>query len=460
MNDPQDSGMLSPAWAGIRVASLDDASWIRAMLRTEVALANAQARLGLLPLDSARTIESTARDLSVDPRVVASGVHDNSNPAIPLVQELQRAVEIAAPGVGDHVHLGATSQDVLDTAAMLVSMNALYELEHLLGTIRAGVVRLIDEHGDLPMAGRTIGQHAVPVTFGVKASAWLNGLVDAERRVSDLIERGLPVSLAGAAGTLAAYGGYGDQTLGDPLDPFDLVDAVADELGLDPHYQPWHTVRTPLADLASCLSLVNGVLGKIAADVQVMSRTEVGEVSEGADGISTAMPQKQNPVKTTLVLAASRQVPALCLVVLQAMMAEDERPVGAWQSEWQPLREAWRCILGSASHTRELVDGLQIHEAAIDRNLRSSGAGIVAERINIALAPLIGKLEAKSVVRQVVLQHRGAGGALRDALHEAIATRGGDPSRIDLAELLDPRSYVGSARGITNRALARSGALD
>lgn len=459
----QDSGMLSPGWADTDVEVVSDRAWIDAALRVESALAHCQARAGIIPASAANIIEHIASQLRIDPRSLAGGVRTASNPAIELVQQLQRATDDHTPGTSDYVHLGATSQDILDSASMLVATNALLTLEVSLGTIRQGLVALIEEHGNLPMAGRTVSQHAVPITFGVKASAWLNAIIDAEQHVSAIIERGLPLSLAGASGTLAAFGAYGAQATGADYDPFPLVTDVAEELGLHPHYQPWHTIRTPIAELGSALALVSGAFGKIAADVHVMSRTEIAEVSEGhgADaGFSSSMPQKRNPVATVLVLAAARQVPAHTMVLHQAMVAEDERTVGAWQSEWQPLREALRLVLGSATHVADMVGGLVIDGERMLENLRSTGVGVVSERLNATLMPLLGKLRAKQVLRELMLADDGDTAVTLAKLRSELARLGVDTAALDLEALLDPRDYLGASAEITRRALQRNTALD
>jgi 3-carboxy-cis,cis-muconate cycloisomerase len=462
MIDESDSGMLSPGWAHVDVTVVSDRAWIEAALRVEVALARSQARLGIIPEPAADTIETVADSLQIDPRTLAQGVYEASNPAISLVQQLQNAVEKVSPGTGDFVHLGATSQDVLDSATMLVCTRALIELQDTLGEVRTQLVRRIVEHGDTAMAGRTVTQHAVPITFGVKAATWLNGIIDAETEVRTLLDAGLPLSLAGASGTLAAYSEYAAQATGRAFDPFLLVDAVADELGLNAHYQPWHTARTPIAKIGGALAIVSGTLGKIASDIHVMSRTEIGEVSEGQGengGISSSMPQKQNPAKTVLVLAAAKQVPAHALVLYQSMLAEDERSTGSWQSEWQPLRDALRLVLGSSSHTADLLRNLSINTEAMRRNLGSTGAAIVSERLNVALTPLVGKLRAKQILRRLLLGNDDRE-VVVSKLRSELSDLRVDMRALDINGLLSVEEYVGVSARIAHRAIIRSESMD
>lgn len=460
MIDESDSGMLSPGWANVEVNNIvGDRAWIDAALQVEVALAQCQAELGIIPSEAATTIENIAGSLQVDPRALAEGVYETSNPAIRLIQLLQMAVDEASPGTSDYVHLGATSQDILDTASMLVCRQALFVLQDNLGAIRASLVKIISRHGESPMVGRTISQHAVPITFGVKASAWLNAVIDAEEEVQSILNGGLPLSLAGAAGTLAAFGEYGSHATGAPFDPFVLVDAVAEKLDLRAHYQPWHTVRTPILKIASMLALVSGALGKVAADIHVMSRTEIAEVAEGqsgSSGVSSSMPQKTNPVKTVLVLAAARQIPAYTLILLQSMVAEDERPVGAWQAEWQPLRDALRLVLGSSSHMAELLANLRVDEDRMQNNLTSTGGAVISERLNVALTPLVGKLHAKEILRRILIDENAEPATLATTLRRELANYGVNHAELDLDALFTIEDYVGSSSEITRRALLRN----
>lgn len=454
------SGMMSPGWAGTDADSLvGDHAWITAALRFEAALARCQARLGIIPESAAETIETVARSLSVDAREMEHGVYATSNPAIPLIQGLQRAVDGRSPGTSDYVHLGATSQDAADSASMLVCTRALTDLRDTLGHIRQRIAQLIEEHGDSPMVGRTLSQHAVPITFGAKAATWLNLVADAEGEVRELVDAGLPLALGGASGTLAAYGEYARQATGASFDPFRLVDAVAAELGLASHYQPWHTARTPIARIAGALAIVTGALGKIAADIHVMCRTEVGEVGEGlpeGGGISSSMPQKQNPVKTVLVSAAARQMPAHTLVLFQSMISEDERPAGAWQAEWQPLSDAFRLALGSSSHMRELVRDLRVDTARMRGNLVIGGASVLSERLNVHLAPLVGRLKAKELLTELVSEGPPDPAELAPRLRAALAEHGADTAALDVEGLLTVEDYVGASAEIARRALQRS----
>ncbi len=342
-----DAGLLSPVRAGTAAEALTgDAAWLRALLDAEAALARAQARLGLVPADAADAITQAARAARPDPAGLARRARGAGNPVVPLVADL-RAL---AGDAGRHVHHGATSQDVMDTAAMLVAARTRREIAGTLDRVLALLAGLAERHRDTPMPGRTLSRQALPTTFGLKTAQWLLGCLDARDRLAAVA---LPVQLGGAVGTLAAYGADGPA----------LADAFADELGLDRAVLPWHTRRTPIAELGTALSLVTGALGKIATDVTLLAQSEVDELAEPAApgrGGSSAMPHKRNPALATLVRSAALQVPAQVQVLLTAQAAGHERPAGEWHAEWQPLRECLRLTGGAAATTAELLDGLEV----------------------------------------------------------------------------------------------------
>jgi 3-carboxy-cis,cis-muconate cycloisomerase len=287
----------------------------------------------------------------------------------------------------------------------------------------------------------------VPTTFGLKAAGWLSLVLDAIERLEALV---LPAELAGAAGTLAAYVEYG--RLAGVSGGVALIAPFAEELGLAEPVAPWHTVRTPVLDVGNALQFAAGALGKIGIDVQVLSRTEIGEVAEpAADGRggSSAMPQKRNPVLATLIVTAARQVPAYVSVLAASMVAEDERPGGAWHAEWQTLREALRLVGGAACTAAELVEGLEVFPSRMAANLALSNGAIVSERLNVALAPVLGKAAAKKVLAEAAREAAATGKSLREALAGRIEIE------LPLDDLLDPAHYIGDAPALVDRVLRR-----
>ncbi|MFL1378702.1 3-carboxy-cis,cis-muconate cycloisomerase [Nocardiopsis protaetiae] len=445
-----DSGLLSPVYAGTPVeAAVDDRAWLRALLEAEAALARAQARLGTVPTDAAEAITEAARSAPFDVREIALASRESANPVIAVVGALTAAVRDRDGGAAEYVHRGSTSQDVFDTAAMLVCCRAVELVRADLGRTADALARLAREHRDTPMAGRTLALHAVPTTFGLKAAGWRLLVLDAAERLRSVRT---PVSLGGAAGTLAGYleyapgldpGGYADR----------LTAAYAEETGLDVPVLPWHALRTPVADLASALSFTAAALGKIAADVQVLVRTEIGEVGEPAvagRGASSAMPHKRNPVLATLIRSAALRVPALASVLHLCVSAEDERSAGVWHAEWAPLRDCLRLTGGAAHTAAELAAGLVVHADRMRANLDLTGGAVVTERVAAALAPELGKAAAKDLLGGLAARAAAGGRPLADLL------AGAAPevlSRERAADLLDPAAYTGAAGHLVDRAL-------
>ncbi|WP_369031856.1 3-carboxy-cis,cis-muconate cycloisomerase [Streptomyces adonidis] len=440
--DDADTGLLSPGWAGSPAASAtSDTAYLRALLDAEAALTRAQAGLGLAPAEAATAVDAAAdQAASFDVRSIALRARSGGNPVIPLVADLTAAV---GAEYGPYVHRGATSQDILDTATMLVAARTLdLVLADLDRTARA-LARLAAEHRDTAMPGRTLTQHAVPTTFGLKAAGWRSLVLDARDRLT-AVRHTLPAQLGGAAGTLAAFAAYGT------TDSQALVAAYARELGLAEPLSPWHTLRTPVADLAGALAFTAGALGKIAADVLTLARTEIAEVSEGSGGGSSAMPHKANPVRSTLIAAAARRAPQLAATLYGALVAEDERPAGAWHAEWEPLRELLRVTGGAARDAVELTGGLRVHADTMHQHLGLTHGLIVSERLAAELAPVLGRARAKALLTEVAARTYSEGRTLAELLAE-------EPELKDLPldDLTDPARYTGSAGDLTDRALER-----
>ncbi|WP_328907131.1 3-carboxy-cis,cis-muconate cycloisomerase [Streptomyces sp. NBC_00234] len=442
-----DVGLLAPGRAGSPAESAtSDTAFLRAMLNAEAALTRAQAAMGLAPREAADAVTGAARAERFDVRDLALRARGGGNPVIPLVADLTAAVPEAHAA---YVHRGATSQDILDTAAMLVASRTLSLLLDDLDRTAEALARLAAEHRDTPMPGRTLSQHAVPTTFGLKAAGWRSLVLDARDRLA-VVRAALPAQLGGAAGTLAAFDAYAQV----PGAGMRLVSAFAAELGLAEPALPWHTLRTPVADLAGALAFTAGALGKIAADVLLLARTETGEVSEGAGGGSSAMPHKANPVRATLLAAAARRAPALAAVLYGSLVAEDERPAGAWHAEWETLRDLLRLTGGAARDAAELAAGLRVHPTRMREHLDLTGGLIVSERLTAVLAPRLGRARARRLLDEVARTSRTTGAALADVLSEALA---GEPEAkdLDLHALTDPTHYTGAAGALTDRALER-----
>ncbi|MFE5917435.1 3-carboxy-cis,cis-muconate cycloisomerase [Streptomyces sp. NPDC056468] len=424
-----ETGLLAPGWTGSPAASATgDSAYLQALLDAEAALTRAQAALGQAPAEAARAVTEAAEATRFDVRSLAERARTGANPVIPLVADLTQAV---GEEYGPYVHRGATSQDILDTATMLVAARTLDLVPADLDRTQQALAGLAAEHRDTAMPGRTLTQHAVPTTFGLKAAGWRSLVLDARDRVT-AVRDSLPAQLGGAAGTLAAFGTYGAS------DPTALPAAYARELGLRAPELPWHTLRTPIADLAGCLAFTAGALGKLAVDVLTLSRTEIAEVAEGSGGGSSAMPHKSNPVRSTLIASAARRAPQLAATLYGSLAAEDERPAGAWHAEWEPLRDLLRLVGGAARDAVELTGGLRVAADVMREHLDLTHGLIVSERLSAELAPVLGRARAKELLTRLASEGRPLGEA---------------PELADVD--LDPTHYTGSAGALTDRALER-----
>ncbi|XAS69788.1 lyase family protein [Micrococcaceae bacterium Sec5.7] len=467
-----DVGLLSPVSASPAVAALTgDRAVLAAILAVEAGWAKVLEKAGLAPAGSAAIVAAAADVSRYDVADIAVRAQGGANPVIPLLADLREQVKaldtapdtdnISAAGIDamSAVHTSLTSQDVLDTALMLLAGNAVSALlTDIRGTTTA-LADLAEQHADTLCVGRSLTQHSLPFTFGLKAAQWFHGVAAAARRL-EAIE--LPVQFGGAAGTLAAGTVL---TSASAVTPFDLADALAAELGLAPAPAPWHTNRLAVSSLGDSLAAVLDALGKIAADVLFLSRPEVAELAEpraAGRGVSSAMPQKQNPVLSVLVRSAALQAPGLAAQLhLAAANFNDERPDGAWHTEWPAIRQLLRLALGAAGKVRELAEGLQLFPEAMRRNLELSGPLLLSEGVNAAVAPLLGGSQAgqtgKQQLQALVDQTLQASAAeqrstYRRLLREAVPA--GRLSDERLEELLDPASYLGQAGEISRRILA------
>jgi 3-carboxy-cis,cis-muconate cycloisomerase len=408
-----------------------DRAWLQAMLDAERALATASAAVGLVPAAAAARIAEVCRAEMFDPEELAREGRAVGNPAEPLVRALREAVG----GEADWVHYGATSQDIVDTAAMLVSRRALDLVLTELDRLADGCAELARAHRGTPMAARTLLQQAVPTTFGLKAAGWLVGALEARRRLATVRGERLAAQLGGAAGTMAALGG----------DALDVARRYAEELELVVPALPWHANRQRVAELGAAVDAAAGAAAKIGRDIVLLAQTEVGEVAEAAGGRSSTMPQKRNPVRSTLAVACARLAHAHAGVLLGELPHEHERAVGGWHAEWEALSGALAFAGGAAAAAADAVADLEVDVERMRANLDASGGLVTAERVSFALTARLGRSQAHDVVAEA---------ARTTSFREALAA----DERVALSEseldaLLDPASYLGSAEALVDRAL-------
>jgi 3-carboxy-cis,cis-muconate cycloisomerase len=441
-------GLLGPLFAGSRAdQELSDRAWLQAMLDAERALAVASSRAGVVPEAAAAAIAKVGDAARFDPGDLGRRGLAAGNPVVPLVRDLTEAVDAeAGPEAARWVHHGATSQDIMDTAASLVASRALAPVLDDLRGAASECARLAQAHRSTVLAGRTLGQQAVPITFGLKAAGWLVALDDAAAGLAAVRRDRLAAQLGGAAGTLASLG----------PDGIEVARAYAEELGLAEPVLPWHTNRARVAELAGALGVVAGVLAKLALDVTLLAQTEIGEVTEAAGGSrggSSTLPHKRNPVTAVLVTAATRRVPGLVATLLGSMAQEHERATGAWHAEWEPLAELLRLVGGAAARTRDLLGGLEVYPDRMLAGLEATGGLLMAEHVAGALAGALGRVPANELVERLSREAANSGRPLRAVLAVDTTVREHlDEAAID--RLLDPERYLGSAGQLVDRALA------
>jgi 3-carboxy-cis,cis-muconate cycloisomerase len=364
---------------GAVAAEVDGRRWLQAMLDVEAALARACALEGLIPADAADAIAAACRAERFDLEQIAREATDSATPVMPLVRALRDALPAE---VAQHVHHGATSQDIVDTAAMLIALRALRPLVEDAAAAADAAARLADAHRRTVAPGRTLLQQALPMSFGLKAAGWLMGIEEAIAGVVAVRDEALAVQMGGPVGDR------------DPA----VAARVAAELGLGEPVLPWHTHRVRPVALAAALGALAGVLGKIAGDVALLAQDEVGEVREGGEpqrGGSSAMPHKRNPVAAVSLTACAQRVPALVATMLGAMAQEHERAAGAWQAEWGTLSDLLRLTGSATAWARDLLEGLEVDA----ERMRSNAEGMTAR----------GDLGASGeLIDRALLAHRAA----------------------------------------------------
>jgi 3-carboxy-cis,cis-muconate cycloisomerase len=438
-----DSDLLGPLFAtdAMRAAFADRAR-LAAMLRTEAALARAEARFGLVPEPLAAAIEAIpAEDLDIS--ALGQGTALAGVPSIPFV----KAVQARLPKELERgFHKGATTQDIVDTALVLQVRDALALIEADLKSIVSALVALARRHRTAPCVGRTYGQHAAPVTFGYKAAVWCLGIAEVADQLSWLKSRVLVASLAGPVGTLAGLGDKGPA----------IADAFAEELGLAAAPIAWHTRRARMAEVGAWLAVLMGALAKMATDVAHLASTEVGEVAEPyvpGRGGSSAMPHKRNPVSSTVILAAQAAAPGHVITLLNAMAAAHERPAGLWHAEWHALPSLFGLASGALREARALAEGLEVDAGRMRTNIDATRGLLFADAVAGRLAPQVGREAGHALVEHAAAQVRATGAPLREVLaHDPALAQPGAEQVLDAAFDLTPS--VEAAAVWTDRALA------
>ena len=438
-----DSKIFGPLFRDDEVAAIyDDEAFLRSMLEVEGALARIEAQLGIIPAQAGDQIYKTCKLIKPQPQQIGQGTQRDGVPVISLVKAIRDAVgNKAAP----YVHWAATTQDIIDTATVLQIRSALRVIEPRLAAIIARLAKLADHHRQTVMAGRTHGQQALPVSFGLKIAGWLAPLLRHQKRLSLLRADLLQLQFGGAAGTLAA--------LGD--DGLAVIQGLSDELNLTMPIIPWHSQRDGFVDFASWLSVLTGSLAKMAQDIILLAQNEVGEVIEsgGNDrGGSSSMPQKRNPIVSELVIAAARTNASLLSAIHNAMVQEHERATHGWQIEWLTLSQMIGLTSGALKNALSLAENIKVNEARMWENIVRSNYVVLAEGAVQALSKEIARTEAYDLVKQAcsvaVAEERSLIAVVKEQFSQ-IAPQ----NKIDWEALAKPENYLGLTQVFIDRVL-------
>ena len=420
------------------IAACDDNAMVNAMLAFELALAEVQEASGAVPAGVGQQMRYQLESATFDVADIAEGIASGGNAAIPFVKQGRG---LLADEIKRYWHQGATSQDVVDTALMLLLKPRLAALDELLLRCRSAATALMEAHADTPMVGRTLMQQALPITFGVKVAHWAIGLEQSRRRLSHIE---LPIQFGGAVGVHSGWDALG----------LEWMDALAERLGLAAPVLPWHTDRYPIHALGTALDAVAVAAEKIALDVSLLTQTEVGEVAEPSApgmGESSSMPHKRNPVRSALIRGAARQVHGHTSVLINAAAQPLERGLGEWHAEWAPLMESVLLVEGALEQVAVLLEGLEVYPDHMQRNLSVTGGGIMAEPVARLLAPALGTDRAKAVSAEAAETARREARAYAEVLVTHPDVKGiMDPEA--LRDACDPALYLGSSAAQVIRA--------
>ena len=429
---------------GEAAAGVSDRALVDAMVEVELALLGALGDIGLAPAEAAReladAVESGRLELDLDE--LGRGTGQQGTPIPALLKALRRQLSDTAAA---SLHRGATSQDVIDTAVMLVVRRALDGVLADLSGAADACAELVQRHRNAIVPGRTLLQQALPVTFGLKAAHWLSGLDGALAELRAVREAELAVQFGGAVGTLANLGDRG----------LEVADRLAARLELPVPPLPWHTVRLRPVRVATALGVTVGVLGKIGRDVVLLAQSEVAEVAEGGGegrGGSSTMPHKRNPMGAIGLIACAQRAPGLVATMLAAMVQEHERGAGGWQAEWDTLLELLRLAGSSAAIAGELLAGLEADPEKMRSDMDLTGGLVMSESVAAALAPSMGRSDAQEVVEKAARRCVESGRDFREVLLELPeVSEALGPDGLDAA--LDPSGYLGVGAELIDRAL-------
>jgi 3-carboxy-cis,cis-muconate cycloisomerase len=440
------SALQHAFWDEACAETTSDARLLAAMARFEAALARACAQAGIIPQTAAEAIASVSLRAAFDPAALAPAARRAGTLAIPFVKQLTEQVAAVSPEAARYVHFGATSQDVIDSGAVLCLNAASERVLSLCRRLGDAAAALAGRHARTPMAARTLLQPAVPVPFGWKAAVWLSMLARSHTRMRAAAREASVLQFGGAGGTLSAYGEKGDA----------IARALAADLGLAPPSITWHSARDGFARLGAESAILAGAAGKIARDVSLLMQPEIGEVSEPAGngrGGSSSMPHKRNPVGCLAALEAAQRTPGLAATLLGQLTPEHERGIGQWQSQWFTLRDLLCSTCSALAAMAEVLEALQVDARAMRSNLERSRGLVYSENVSLQLSRTLGKQAAHALTEKLCQAAVREGKTLAEVLLADPQASAALEART-LARLFEPDSCFGASAAMIERALA------
>jgi 3-carboxy-cis,cis-muconate cycloisomerase len=444
-----DSSIFGSLFSDEGVAKLfDDHAQVRALVAVEVALARAEARVGVIPATAAEQIANAVDPNKIDIAALSKGTIRSGFPIIALVQEMRKAVGGEA---ASYVHWGATTQDIMDTACVLQLRSAIELFKDRIAELARRLSELSNRHRTTVAAGRTHGQQALPVSFGLKVAAWLAPLVRHAERLEEILPRLLVVQFGGAAGTLASLGDRG----------LAVMEALAQELKLAMPPMSWHAQRDSLVEFAGWLSLVTGSLGKMAQDIILLAQTEVDEVAESGEegrGGSSTMPQKSNPITSELIVTAARVNASLLSAMHQALIQEHERATHGWQMEWLTLPQMVILTSGALKNAVYLANNLRVDQRKMRDNIARANDVVLAEAAVFALARVMPRPKADELVKNACSIAVSEGKPLIEVVRTLAAGLVSDGT-VDWPALAMPENYIGETEKMIDRVLKSANRL-
>ncbi|NLN26073.1 MAG: adenylosuccinate lyase family protein [Bacteroidetes bacterium] len=421
----------------------DDAR-LQAWIDTEIALAKAQVQLGIIPKGIDKALEKAGKIENLNIEEMKADFDRVGFPILPFVKQLNKVCDSET---ARWIHYGATTQDILDTGMVLQIKKGIQLVEEELNAIIAATAILAQKHSKTVMAGRTFQQLAAPITFGYKAAVWLDEMLRHRERIQQLKERVLVGQCAGAVGTFATLKDKG----------IAVQELMMTYLELKTPDITWHTARDSWAEIVNDFAMISATFAKIANEIAILMRSEVGELSEPFEvgrGASTTLPQKRNPISCEPIIAIAPKMRELASSQLTAMIQEHERGVGQMNIEWMVIPEAFILMSGSLKHTRFLLENLWVGEENMRKNLNLGGGLLMSESVMMGLAPKVGKAKAHHLVYDAAGKAYESGITLKEALmSEPEITNELDEEEIDT--LTDPINYIGCVEEMIQKVLQR-----